>query len=451
MSQLFGTDGIRGEVNREPLLPGKILQVGLGLGEYWKRTGTGSNYPIIIGHDSRLSGTYLEKLLSSALLGMGFDVLELDLISTPALSYLVKNRQTAGGIMISASHNPFYDNGIKPFQPGGEKFTDSQERMVENIISENSFDLALRERIGSSCSELDWLDDYISALKSRPANYDGHVVIDCANGASSQIAPAVLEEKCGKLTVLNNNPDGTNINLDCGSLHVDELVSRVESSGADLGFAFDGDADRVLAVDEYGRVVDGDTLMYALVRNFSLDSEEAGGLVITVMSNLGLRVSLEKAGIDYSVVGVGDRQVYEKMKDKNWRLGGEQSGHIIDRNWLPTGDGLNTVVNLLSLLENKEGLLADFNDEVPNYPQVLYNIEVESKPPLDELVETSKLIDEVESELGSEGRVLVRYSGTETLGRVMIEGSDEKEIKKHAIRISDLMQKEINQLGEKND
>ncbi|MFP4687469.1 MAG: phosphoglucosamine mutase [bacterium] len=452
MGKLFGTDGIRGEVNCAPLFPEQILKVGFGLGQYWRSNVSGGSDTVVIGRDSRLSGGYLENLLAAALQGSGFDVVKMGLTSTPALSYLTKKREVSGGIMISASHNPFYDNGIKPFQASGEKFTDDQERSVEKLIRGNEFEPVFREKIGTDSYRPQWNEDYINVLKAKTVNYGGHVVIDCANGSNSKIAPAVLEEMCAQLTVLNDNPDGININRGCGSLHIGELVAAVESCGADLGFAFDGDADRVLAVDEYGRVVDGDTLMYLLARQLLPRGQKADGLVITVMSNLGLRVALEKAGVDYSVVGVGDRQVYNEMKQKGWCLGGEQSGHIIDRNWLPTGDGLNTVVKVLALLDNEDLLLADFNDQVPEYPQVLYNIKVKSKPSLERLKKTSQLIAEIEEKLGSEGRVLVRYSGTEPLARVMLEGKSENQIKKYATEIINLLQEEIGELGEiKND
>ena len=444
MAELFGTDGIRGEVNQGNLKPGKVLSIFRALASYWKQQA--EKKAVVVGHDGRLSGSYLANLASAGVQSAGLKAARLGLCSTPALAFLTRLRPTAGGVMISASHNPFYDNGIKPFGKHGSKFTVEQEEEVEDLLAEGDFQLGQREEIGTAEDVNGWLSEYVEALSNRSVFYPGRILVDCANGGASELVPEVFEDNCNALVTVNDSPDGVNINKDCGSLNVEKLKTEVLQRDVDIGFALDGDADRLLAVDEKGAVVNGDVLMYMLAVTRA-NREKLGGLVITVMSNLGLRNSLVRAGVDYQVVGVGDRQVYQRMREQGWRLGGEQSGHIIDRDWMPTGDGLHTLAAILEILANGEKDLYEWNSEVPDYPQVLLNFEVIDKPPLVQLQESSDKIEQIENKLGEEGRVLVRYSGTEPLVRVMLEGKDEAELEAYAREIGEAITAEINELS----
>ncbi len=443
MPRLFGTDGVRGEVNREPLLPGTIFALGRALATYWYRVT--DKRLVVLGHDGRLSADLLQNLISAALQGAGFKVANLGLCSTPALSFLTRMRETAGGIMISASHNSFYDNGIKPFSSTGEKFSETQEEEVETLLAKEDFELVYREELGRSIFAGEWLSEYREALSNRSIFYPGRILVDCANGGTSPLAPSLLEKFCNSAYFVNTEPDGTNINQDCGSLNVENLKQMVRGKDADLGFAFDGDGDRVLAIDEKGEVVDGDTLMYMLASYAREKEKDFGGLIITVMSNYGLRSLLDEKGINYEIVDVGDRNVFHRLQENQWRLGGEQSGHIIDRDWLPTGDGLRVLVKILEILQAGDKKLYEWNQQVPEYPQVLKNFEVPSKPPLENLSNSRKMINNYEENLG-EGRILVRYSGTEPIVRVMLEGKNEEQLVEYAETIGNEIVREICEL-----
>ncbi|MGM0381222.1 MAG: phosphoglucosamine mutase [bacterium] len=443
MENLFGTDGIRGEVNLPPLEPETILKIGQGLAEFWR--GNEEKQRIIIGHDGRMSADYIQNLLAAALQGTGFKVENIGLTTTPGLAFVTAKREAAGGIMISASHNPYYDNGIKPFQATGEKFSDELESRVENIIQAGNNKLARREDIGVSEAKTGLLDDYVEHLVNKfMGGFNGSVLIDCANGGASNLVLPILEKICEKLTVINNEPSGQNINKNSGSLHLDTLKEKKKEVGADLAFALDGDGDRLLAVDEEDELVNGDSLLYMLASYLQKNEQLSGGMVITVMSNLGLRRALQEAEIDFSVVGVGDRKVYRELLNRDWVLGGEQSGHIINRHHLPTGDGLNTLVAVLSILAAEEKNLADYNRMVPEYPQVLHNVKVDTKPPIMDLEKSQQKIEEIEDKLGEEGRVLVRYSGTEPVARIMLEGRDKQQLDDYARQIGQVMVEEIN-------
>ncbi|MFB6344801.1 MAG: phosphoglucosamine mutase [bacterium] len=444
---LFGTDGIRGEANSSPLVPGTLTRVGRALGTYWRRES--SSRKVIVGHDGRQSETLVRTALVSGLVSTGIDVQELGFCSTPALSYLARNKRVAGGIMISASHNPFYDNGLKPLTGRGEKFRVADEEQVMDLFRQQDFKRAKREEIGQVFPRESWISDYIEALSSRLMDFPGHVVVDCSNGGTARIASAVLGGHCDELTVINDEPDGRNINKNAGSLHPQVVADRVKEENADLGFALDGDGDRVVAIDEDGTPTNGDVLMYLLASTFKQEGTlDGNGLVMTSMSNLGLRLALEEAGIDYEVVGVGDRLVFQKLDEVDWRIGGEQSGHVIDRDWLPTGDGLNTVVTVINSLIKSAKPLSYWIDEVKMFPQILHNIDVDRKPPLEELSETQEKIETVENELGRKGRVLVRYSGTEPVARIMLEGQDQERLNSLAADIGETMKKELQQTGD---
>lgn len=439
---LFGTDGIRGEANEPPLVPRTITRIGQSLGTYW-RAGSASD-KVLVGHDGRLSHDLVQSALVSGLISAGVKVQDIGFCSTPALSYLARHKRVAGGVMISASHNPYYDNGLKPINATGEKFTESDEGEVMRIFREEDFRKAHREDLGQVFPRESWLSDYIEKLSDRAMEFPGHVVVDCANGGTARLAAAVLAPHCDELTVINDDPNGKNINDEAGSLHPEVVAGRVKAEDADVGFALDGDGDRVVAVDETGTPTNGDVLMYMLASIYKNNGDLDGdGMVMTSMSNLGLRLALEEADIDYEIVGVGDRVVFQKLAETDWRLGGEQSGHIIDREWLPTGDGLNTLIGVLNAMIRSAKPLSHWVDDVEMYPQVLHNIDVDQKPALENLPETQSEIESTEDELGRTGRVLVRYSGTEPVARIMLEGEDQERLNRLAGKIGDTMKSEL--------
>ncbi len=442
---LFGTDGIRGEANQEPLTPETVLEVGRALSRFLREEEP--ERKVLLGHDGRRSGDLLMSALSAGFLSTGTSVVRIGLCSTPALAYLTREYPLSGGVMVSASHNPFYDNGIKPFRSTGEKLRDDHEGRIEGYLTENPGTAdrrAYRDEIGRITRRSAWVSHYLEALSRDREPTSLHVVVDCANGGTSPLAPPVLEAVCDDLTLIHDDPDGLNINDQAGSLHTESLVETVRETGADVGFAFDGDGDRVTAVDHRGDVVDGDVLLYLLANDFAAkDALPDDGVVITTMSNLGLRRALESEGVQYDVVGVGDRHVYRSMQEHGWRLGGEQSGHIIDREWLPTGDGLNTVLAVLEALEAGDRDLSEWSDRLDLFPQVLHNVEVPSKPSLDSLSSTRERIRDIERELGDQGRIFVRYSGTEPVARIMLEGINEESLREFAEDLGDLMQREI--------
>lgn len=439
---LFGTDGIRGEANKSPLVPGTITRLGQSLATYWRRDSASDK--VLVGHDGRLSHDLVRSALISGLVSAGVNVQDIGFCSTPSLSYLARNKRVAGGIMISASHNPYYDNGLKPINGSGEKFTESVEERIMEIFHDEDFERATREKLGQVFPRESWLSDYIEHLSARAMDFPGHVVVDCAHGGTARLAAAVLGPHCENLTVINDEPNGKNINENAGSLHPEVVAKMVKEKDADLGFALDGDGDRVVAVDETGTPTNGDVLMYMLgtVRK-QRGNLNGDGIVVTSMSNLGLRLAFEDTGIDYEVVGVGDRVVFQKLAETDWNLGGEQSGHIIDRNWLPTGDGLNTLIGVMNAMIKSAKPLSHWREDVEMFPQVLHNIDVESKPPLEELSETLEEIEQTEEELGRKGRVLVRYSGTEPVARIMLEGEEEEKLNRLAAQIGETMKAEL--------
>lgn len=448
MTEWFGTDGVRGEANGSLLTASFIQELGKA---------TGGNLPespqrAVLASDGRISADLFENALGSGLMSSGIDVFNLGTLPTPGLSYLTRENDVATGLMISASHNPFTDNGVKGFQPTGEKWTPQWEEAIEQaMLAERDFTVK-GEAIGSEFVPATSPDDYVKALQSSLREFEGHVVMDCANGATSGWAEKVFEDRCSRLTLIHDQPSGTNINENCGSLHPESLSRTVVEENADVGFAFDGDGDRVVAVDKQGNIVDGDVLLYMLAVHFSAAGKLPDrGLVITVMSNLGLRKALEDKEINYEVVGVGDRNVYNQMVDNGWRIGGEQSGHIIDRQWLPTGDGMRTACSVLKVLQRTDTTLTEWNHRVEEYPQVLHNIKVPQKPELERLKQSTETIENVEEALGGDGRVLVRYSGTEPLARIMLEGPDRELLDQYAGEIGDVMKSEIQDIAELNN
>lgn len=442
MNVSFGTDGIRGEANKPPLSPDSLVRIAEALGVYWSDRKASDR--VLLGHDGRLSHDMIQSAVSAGLMSSGLNPQFVGLCSTPSLAFLCRENSLAGGIMISASHNPFQDNGIKLFKDSGEKLREDEESQIEELIAGGSTRRSTGENLGRGFRRESWLSDYTQRISERAREFPGHVVLDCANGGASRLAPSVLEQCTRELSVLNSDPDGTNINQESGSLYPEIVAEAVREEDADLGFALDGDGDRAVAVDEQGSVTDGDVLMYLLAETYSRTGKLDGeGLVMTSMSNLGLRLGLDEAGLDYEVVGVGDRRVYAGLREVDWRIGGEQSGHVIDRHWLPTGDGLHTIISVMNALVETAQPLSHWRNEIETFPQVLHNIDVDRKPPLEDLPETQAKIESVEEELGREGRVLVRYSGTESVARIMLEGTDEGKINKYAASIGEVMKTEI--------
>ncbi|WAM34283.1 phosphoglucosamine mutase [Caldicellulosiruptor morganii] len=448
MGRLFGTDGVRGIANKELTCE---LAFDLGRAGAYVLTEPGKKPKILIGKDTRISCDMLEAALCAGLTSVGADVYLAGVVTTPAIAHLVKSHRFDAGIMISASHNPYEFNGIKFFNSQGFKLSDRIEERIEDIILNKKWDEvphAQFDAIGRvNKAELE--NDYKGYLKStlNGASFKGlKIVMDCANGAAYKIAPTVFEELGAEVLVINNQPDGTNINKECGSTHLEMLKQEVVKNRADFGIAYDGDADRTLFVDENGEVVDGDKIMLLLAKALKDEGKlKNNTLVVTVMSNMGLFVAAKELGINLEVTKVGDRYVLEKMLEGGYSIGGEQSGHIILLDYATTGDGILTSLHLTKLIVNTNKKLSELAKIMKVYPQVLVNARVEnSKKEL--YKEDSVIMDAIsalEHKFNGKGRVLIRPSGTEPLIRVMIEGEDYEEIKKDAEALAKLIESRL--------
>ncbi len=446
--RLFGTDGIRGRVNAHPMTPETILKVGLAAARVL-RNEHGRNM-VLIGKDTRQSGYMIESALTSGICSMGMDVTLLGPVPTPGVSYLTRVLRADAGFVISASHNPFDDNGIKIFSHEGLKLPDEMERKIEEMVAGQG--VFRRRPGGADIGKAHRLDDalgrYIEFVKSTVPTgmmLEGvKVVVDCANGAAYKVTPKVLEELGAEVMAVHDKPNGTNINLECGSLHVDKLAELVRESGADVGIAHDGDADRTLFCDEKGAMVDGDHVMGMLAAQM----QEAGTLkgdavVSTVMSNIGLERFLGARGLKLIRTRVGDRFVTARMVRDGYNLGGEQSGHIVMFDHNTTGDGPITALQVLALMASSGRKLSELAADIEIFPQVLQNVVVEQKTGWNSDPDIHAAIKDVEATLGKGGRVLVRASGTEPLIRVMIEGEDDAQIKKLASGISKVIKQKM--------
>ncbi len=448
MGRLFGTDGVRGVAGSE-LTAELAYSIGR-VGAYVLASESSKKPKIVVGKDTRISGDMLEFALISGILSVGAEVVRAGVIPTPAIAYLVREKGFDAGVMISASHNPFEHNGIKFFNSEGYKLSDDIEERIESIILDNSEEIGCPEGafLGKSCEDFSLRDEYIDfAVSTSENDFSGlTIAIDCANGASSFTAEKALKKLGAEVLVLSNSPDGININLDCGSTHIEALSAFVKEEGADLGLAFDGDADRVLAVDENGALVDGDKIMSII----GLDLKNSGRLkkntvVATVMSNLGFFVMGKENGIDILKTKVGDRYVLEEMLKGGYSIGGEQSGHVILLDYNTTGDGLVTGIKLVSVLKKSGKKMSELAGIMQVYPQVLINARVSSvsKYKYDEDDEIRREISKIEEEFSDSGRVLIRPSGTEPLVRVMIEGKDEEVIKRRAQDLAELIERKL--------
>lgn len=427
MKKYFGTDGIRGVANNT-LTPELAFKLGRVLGHVLKQNREKAN--VLIGRDTRISGELLEYALISGLLSIGVNVMRLGVISTPAVAYLTKALEAQAGIMISASHNPYPDNGIKVFGPDGYKLSDDVELEMETLIdAPDDLERPINDKIGVVESYFEGQHKYLTYLQKTINNtFEGlKIALDCANGATSFLAPHLFANLGAEVLLINNNPNGTNINVNCGSTHIETLQRFVIDNEVDVGLAFDGDGDRLIAVDEKGNVVDGDAIMYIFGKHF----KEKGTLkqdtiVTTVMSNIGLHKALTDLELKSVQTAVGDRYVLEEMLKSGYNIGGEQSGHIILLDYSTTGDGLLTAVQLVNIMVEQEESLSSLAKGFKSYPQLLKNVEVKDKTKVMEAEQVIAKIKEVETILGSNGRVLVRPSGTEPVVRVMIEAETEE-------------------------
>lgn len=446
MSRLFGTDGVRGLANRDVTVE-IALQLAqaaaIVLGEDARSKG---NKPkAVIGRDPRISGEFISAAVAAGLASSGVDVFDAGVLPTPATAYLTADLDADFGVMISASHNPAADNGIKFFARGGHKLPDATEDKIEKALA--SAKLApLGGEVGHITRFADAEDRYlVHLLKSMPNRIDGiTVVLDCANGAAAAVAPEVFKDAGARVIVIGNDPDGLNINLGYGSTHMSALQASVLEHGAALGLAFDGDADRCLAVDHTGAIIDGDQIMAVLALSAKARGQLARNtLVATVMSNLGLRVAMRQAEIEMIETKVGDRYVLEEMRDGGYTLGGEQSGHIIFSRYATTGDGVLTGLQLMAEMSRTGKSLAELASVMTIFPQVLINVPGVDKSKVDKDKEIAALVAEAEAELANTGRVLLRASGTEPLVRVMVEAADEGTAQSWAERIARLVEKRL--------
>ena len=447
MGKYFGTDGFRGKAG-EGLTADHAYQIGRFLGWYFGRT---HRAQIVVGKDTRRSSYMLEYAISAGMAASGADVHLLHVTTTPSVSYVARTDGFDCGVMISASHNPFYDNGIKLINGEGEKMEESVIALVEDYLDGTleldgqpwkELPMATEAQVGSIVDDTAGRNRYMGYLISLAVySFKGkRVALDCANGSAWHIAPRIFEALGAQVFTINTNPDGTNINLNAGSTHIEGLQRYVVENKMDVGFAYDGDADRCLAVDENGKLVDGDQIMYL----YACYMKERGKLVTnkvvtTVMSNFGLYKALEKAGIGYEKTAVGDKYVYENMVQNGHRIGGEQSGHIIFTKYARTGDGILTSLKIMEAMLAKKLPLSKLAEPVTIYPQVLINVRVKDKKAAQADADVQAAVDAVAAELGNTGRILVRESGTEPLVRVMVEAPDQELCQALAQRVVDMI------------
>ena len=448
MRRLFGTDGIRGIANEYPMTAEMAMQIGRAIAVLCKRGN--HRHKIIIGKDTRISGYMFETALSSGICSMGVDLMLVGPLPTPAIAFITQSMRADAGIVISASHNPYQDNGIKIFSRDGFKLPDEMEEKIEELVFATSMD-SLRpstDSIGKAYRIEDASGRYIQHLKNTfPADLtlDGlKIVVDCANGAAYKVAPVVFEELGATVISTGVEPDGLNINRDVGALYPEHISQLVKKHKADIGIALDGDADRVIICDEKGDIVDGDQIMAIN----ALNMKERGVLrkntvVATVMSNMGLEIFLKEKGMRLVRTQVGDRYVVEYLRNNGLNFGGEQSGHIIFLDYLTTGDGILAALQTLSVMKRSGKRLSELGKIIQKFPQVLVNFKVKEKKDLDSIPEVVRVIKGAEKNLKGRGRTLVRYSGTEMKARVMVEGEDKEKIEKMANDISSVIKKYV--------
>jgi len=437
----FGTDGIRGPVGVEPITPQTIVHLGWALGTVIKKHyGKGS---VLVGKDTRVSGYLLESSMEAGLSSAGMDVVMLGPLPTPAIAYLTQTARALAGVVISASHNHYSDNGIKFFSPGGAKISDEIQDEIEALMQE-SMKVVPSEQLGKAFRMDDAVGRYVEFCKGtipRRMDLKGmKVALDCANGAAYQSAPAVFHELGADIEVINNTPDGFNINNQCGSTHIEGLQKLVLEKECDVGIAFDGDADRVLMVDANGKVIDGDQLLFVIANSQQQQGRLKGGVVGTLMSNFGMEKALSDRGIPFVRAKVGDRYVMQELKERDWVLGGESSGHIICLDKTTTGDGLVSALQVLTQVQFMDKPLHELAAEMPMYPQTMINVKLPAGAVAADIVDMGEVqvaVKKVEDKLQDTGRVLLRPSGTEPVIRVMVEGQDSDLVEKCCQQISE--------------
>jgi phosphoglucosamine mutase len=444
MSRLFGTDGVRGKAGEHPLDHETVARLGAALVRAMRH---GDNVlHFIVGRDTRESGEWIEQELARGIRSEGAQLTSAGVIPTPAVAYVAREMDFDAGIVISASHNPFEDNGIKVFSGRGEKFTETLERRVEDIVADPSW--TVNGSPLEPVSRTDVVDAYLGHAKL--ALPDAHrlgamrIAVDTANGATTAVALKLFRELGFDVRALGSQPDGRNINLDCGSTHPDRLAAAVRENRCRMGVAFDGDGDRAIFVDAAGRIVDGDAVLLMCARQMKAQGRLKGNAVVaTVMSNIGLELALRESGIELVRTSVGDKHVMEEMLRRDLSIGGEQSGHIIFSDHLFTGDGIATALNVLRVMADSGRELADLASELVTYPQVLVNVRVREKKDLSSAPSVVDAMTRIEERLAGNGRLLVRYSGTEPLLRIMIEGKDQQEIQNWAGEIAAAVKHEL--------
>ena len=453
--KIFGTDGVRGTANVEPVTAETALKLGRAAGHVFKNLETQARgrgkHKIVIGKDTRLSGYMLENAISSGILSMGVDVLFIGPLPTPGVAYVTRSLRADAGIVITASHNPYADNGIKFFRADGYKLDDQIESIIENLVFTGEIEniRPTADAIGKAVRIDDALARYIEYAKSsipRGLTLEGvKIVLDCGHGAAYKSSPCVLRELGAEVIVFNNQPDGKNINEGCGSMHPEAMCRKVSELGAHIGIAHDGDADRVLLCDETGKLIDGDDIMAIAALEMLAENSLAGKtLVTTVMSNAGLEAAIKQAGGQMLRTAVGDKNVIDEMLRNNFNFGGEQSGHLIFRDHASTGDGLVAALQILRIMKAKDTPLSKLARCWTRFPQLVTNVKVREKKPFAQLDGLNQLVAQAEKELTSQGgRLLLRYSGTEPKVRLLVEGRDGSTLKKWSDQICGAIQKQI--------
>ena len=448
MGKLFGTDGIRGVANIHPMTTELAMQLGRGVAYIFK--GPKKRHRIVIGKDTRLSGYMIENALVAGICSMGVDVLLVGPLPTPGIAFITSSMRADAGIVISASHNPFQDNGIKIFSGDGFKLPDQLEDKIEELIQSDKID-SLRPtaaEVGKAFRVDDAVGRYVVYLKNtfpKALALDGmKVVLDCAHGAAYRVAPAVFEELGAEVVGLGIDPDGENINSQCGSLYPKVVMQKVKEEGADIGISLDGDADRAIFSDESGNMVDGDRIMAICADDLRKAKRlKHNTLVATVMSNLGLDLAMKERGIKVLHTKVGDRYVVEEMARGGYNFGGEQSGHLIFLDYNTTGDGVLSALQVLAVMKREGKKLSELAKIMNPFPQVLLNVRVRQKKDVHQIPEAVSLMEKIQKKLADRGRILVRPSGTESLIRVMVEGENEKEISAYAKEIAECIRKRM--------
>ena len=444
MGELFGTDGIRGVANEYPMTVDMAMRVGKASADYFK-----DKSKIVVGKDTRLSGDMIAAAVMAGICAFGTDAIYVDTMPTPGVSYLTTRYGADAGIVISASHNPYYDNGIKLFKSNGFKLSDKEETALEKIILDNQKLSSTHVRdTGKVLYHKEAPINYVTFLASRIASkffLKGiKIALDCSNGATYQVAPALFTELGADIHPICIEPDGRNINDGCGSQHLDLLTEKVSEVGADIGIAFDGDGDRLVAVDEKGNTVTGDKILLICGKYLKSKGKlNNNRIVSTVMSNFGLGVALRELGIEHIIANVGDRYVLEEMINSGAVLGGEDSGHLIFLHDHTTGDGMLAALKLIEAMKSMDKPLSELNRLMSVYPQVLLNVTVSQKPDIATIPTIFDAIKDIEKRLGEKGRVLVRYSGTQPLCRVMVEGQDSSETERYCNELADIIKDSI--------